>query len=306
MKLILFFLLLLTPQVLFAQNNPQYLRYIEKYKDVAIEQMKRYHIPASITLAQGLYESGAGSSYLARMANNHFGIKHGGNWKGKTIRHDDDRRKELFRSYNNVMDSYEDHSLFLTSRPWYAPLFKLDEQDYKGWAHGLKKAGYATNPQYAYRLIEIIESYQLYRYDRLKNMPDLVTNSNAETTVAINDNLNSATHQVYLYNDVPYIITQDNDNLQKIIKEFRIREKDLLNFNEMYKGYVLKANERLYLNKKKKHASKKDGYVYVVKPGDSMHSISQQLGIQLKKLYKLNKKNVGDSPLQVGTILRIH
>ena len=138
-------------------RNRQYEEYIHKYKDIAVEEMKRYRIPASITLAQGLLESGAGKSALSRKSNNHFGIKCGGDWTGRTVRYDDDARNECFRAYKHPRDSYEDHSKFLKGRSRYAFLFKLKITDYKGWAHGLKKAGYATDPRYAYRLIDIIE-----------------------------------------------------------------------------------------------------------------------------------------------------
>lgn len=140
-------------------------QYIYKYKDIAIQQMKKYKIPASITLAQGCLESGDGNSALARRANNHFGIKCHDNWNGKTYRKNDDARRECFRKYNKAEDSYVDHSKFLTERSRYNSLFDLKITDYKGWAHGLKAAGYATNPKYAKLLIDIIEEYHLYKYD---------------------------------------------------------------------------------------------------------------------------------------------
>lgn len=139
--------------------------YIDKYAPLAVEQQALYGIPASITLAQGLLESGNGNSRLAREGNNHFGIKCGGSWDGPSLRHDDDAPQECFRSYDSVEESYIDHSLFLSERERYKGLFTLDPKDYKGWAHGLKAAGYATNPVYAELLIKIIEEHQLYRYD---------------------------------------------------------------------------------------------------------------------------------------------
>ena len=139
--------------------------YIETYKEIAIKKMVEYKIPASITLAQGIYESGSGTSRLAREANNHFGIKCHKEWTGETIKHDDDALQECFRKYTAVEQSYNDHSLFLTSRPRYAKLFTLDIMDYEAWAHELKAAGYATNPQYAYRLISLIERFDLARQD---------------------------------------------------------------------------------------------------------------------------------------------
>ena len=147
------------------RRNTRYVEYIEKYAPLAVQQMKEHKIPASITLAQGLLESGAGQSALARKSNNHFGIKCGSNWRGRTVRHDDDARNECFRAYSNPRDSYEDHSAFLKRGARYAFLFDLKVTDYKGWARGLKKAGYATDPSYANRLITIIEDYDLYKYD---------------------------------------------------------------------------------------------------------------------------------------------
>ena len=159
-KLKLFLILIICCLTLQAQTrNKQYEAYIKKYRELAVEEMKKYHIPASITLAQGLLESGAGQSALARKSNNHFGIKCGSDWYGKTVSHDDDSRGECFRAYKHPKDSYEDHSKFLAGRPRYASLFKLNITDYKGWARGLKKAGYATNPRYADQLIGIIEFY---------------------------------------------------------------------------------------------------------------------------------------------------
>ena len=148
--------------------NQSYQTYINQYKDLAIEQMLRYRIPASITLAQGLFESRAGQSDLARQGNNHFGIKcH--NWTGPTQYHDDDAHGECFRVYQDAKESYEDHSRFLAKQPRYSRLFSLNTTDYKGWAHGLKSCGYATNPQYANKLIQIIELYRLQDYDKAKS-----------------------------------------------------------------------------------------------------------------------------------------
>ena len=148
--------------------SQQYLNYIERYKGMAIDQMLRYKIPASITLAQGLLESGAGTSTLARKANNHFGIKCGRAWKGPYVLQDDDERNEKFRKYRSVEESYEDHSRFL-QQARYSSLFDLSPKDYKGWARGLKRCGYATNPRYASLLIDLIERYDLDQYDKYKS-----------------------------------------------------------------------------------------------------------------------------------------
>lgn len=139
--------------------------YILRFKEIAKSNMKSHGIPASITLAQGILESGAGTGRLAIVANNHFGIKCHKEWEGDSVRHDDDAAQECFRKYEEPSQSYEDHSLFLTSRAWYNPLFKLEKNDYKGWAFGLKKSGYATDPKYPEKLIGIIQRYQLHQYD---------------------------------------------------------------------------------------------------------------------------------------------
>lgn len=144
------------------------LSYIDRYKDIAVAEMNRYGIPASIKLAQALLESGSGNSYLAKKANNHFGIKCGGTWNGKSVNRPDDRANDCFRVYTSPEQSFEDHSQFLL-RKRYEKLFRLDKDDYKGWARGLKDAGYATNPRYPQLLIDLIERYELYKYDRLES-----------------------------------------------------------------------------------------------------------------------------------------
>jgi flagellum-specific peptidoglycan hydrolase FlgJ len=141
------------------------LEYIDRFKDIAVQEMNTYGIPASITLAQGLFESGAGNSDLARVANNHFGIKCGMSWSGESYYKDDDAVNDCFRVYSNPEDSFRDHSEFLKKKN-YALLFELDKNDYKGWAYGLKAAGYATNPKYPQLLINIIVKYNLDQYDR--------------------------------------------------------------------------------------------------------------------------------------------
>ena len=166
--IIFFLLLLFLPFSLYAQYTEEDIyNYIETYKGIAIEKMVEYKIPASITLAQGIFESACGTSRLATTGNNHFGIKCHKEWEGDTIRNDDDEKQECFRKYFKAEDSYKDHSQFLITRPRYAKLFKLDIMDYKGWAHELKTSGYATNPQYADRLISLIERFDIARQDTI-------------------------------------------------------------------------------------------------------------------------------------------
>ena len=168
MRSLLFTFTFLLSTLLFAQAGSKRMtraEYIATYKDDAIEEMQRTGIPASITLAQGILESGDGNSALARYAKNHFGIKCHSDWKGPTFTMDDDAKDECFRKYRKVIESYKDHSAFLTGRNRYAFLFELKITDYKGWAKGLKKAGYATNPKYPDLLIGIIEKNELYKFD---------------------------------------------------------------------------------------------------------------------------------------------
>jgi LysM repeat protein len=271
-------------------RNKQYEAYIKKYRELAVEEMKKYHIPASITLAQGLLESGAGQSALARKSNNHFGIKCGSDWYGKTVSHDDDARGECFRAYKHPKDSYEDHSKFLAGRPRYASLFNLNITDYKGWARGLKKAGYATNPRYADQLIGIIELYELYKYDDKNYLKWIKKNPNP--------------HQTYIANDLLYIVVRAGDSWKSISQEFDISQKKLRKYNDLYKGYALQVGDILYLEKKNKKADK-EHIVHVLRAGESMYSISQKYGIRLKNLYKLNKMDEDDPTPKTGTILRL-
>lgn len=288
--LTLFICLLCALSVQAQTRNKQYEDYIKKYRDIAVREMKRYHIPASITLAQGLLESGAGQSTLARKSNNHFGIKCGGDWRGPTVSHDDDARGECFRAYKHPEESYEDHSKFLAGRPRYASLFKLKITDYKGWAHGLKKAGYATNPRYAEKLIGIIELYNLHKYDTKDGIKWMKQNPEP--------------HQPYVSNELLYIVVRAGDTWKSISKEFDISQSKLREYNDLYKGYNLQVGDILYLEKKKRKASK-DNIVHVLRSGESMYTVSQKYGIRLKNLYKLNKMSPEDQAPALGTILRL-
>lgn len=275
----------------FGQTRTKaYESYIRKYKDLAIEQMDRYHIPASITLAQGLLESGAGKSELARRSNNHFGIKCGGTWTGRTVYYDDDARGECFRAYKSVRESYEDHSRFLTVRGRYSFLFKLKKTDYKGWARGLKKAGYATNPRYAEQLINIIELYDLDELDTKKGRRKY-------------DNPVRFIHEVYKANDLIYIIARDGDTFESLSNEFEISKRKLRKYNDLYKDYRFRAGDIVYLEEKHRKA-RKPHIIHRVKDGESMYTIAQTYGIKLNNLYKMNKKDEDYVP-RVGDYLRL-
>ena len=276
-----------------AQQQSLYKDYIKEYKGYAIDQMKRYGIPASITLAQGLLESAAGTSKLARKGRNHFGIKTGPDWKGRYMRLDDDAPKEKFRVYRSVKASYEDHSKFLYNKPRYAQLFKLSVTDYKGWARGLKKAGYATNPQYASMLIELIERYDLDQYDSKKRRKKKEEEDRF------------ATHPVHMCNGCYYIIAQPGDTYKSLSKIAKKSERKLRKYNEVDKHYPLTPGDIVYLEEKEKKADKslKKKYHYV-SAGESMHSISQRYGMRIETLFKNNKLSP-DYRIQVGDSLLI-
>ena len=283
-----FIFLLLSISTMEAQRrNNVYMDYIETYKDEAIEQMQRYHIPASITLAQGLLESGAGRSELTRKSNNHFGIKCGSDWHGRTTYHDDDALGECFRVYKNARESFEDHSRFLAGKQRYASLFNLNPTDYKGWARGLKKAGYATSPTYADKLIELIELYELYRFDSGRLRDTWIANP----------------HEPYLANGLLYVIARTGDTFKGLSEEFGISARKLRKYNDLYKGYSLKQGDIVYLEKKNRRA-RKNYKVHIVQQGESMYLISQRYGIRLECLYKMNGKSA-DYSLSAGDILRL-
>ena len=279
--------------------NKIYQDYFDNYKDVAISQMCQYGIPASITLAQGVLESGAGRSELAQKSNNHFGIKCNG-WTGRKVYHDDDELGECFRAYDNVLDSYVDHSLFLKNSQRYSRLFQLKTTDYKGWAKGLKSCGYATSPTYASRLIEIIELYGLDKYDKegcdTPVRPSISSRQHfSETSI----------HQIIPFNDNYYIVARQGDTFRSIGDDVHVDYRRLAKFNERDKDDPIEEGERIWLKKKRRHAPKEyKGYVYRVEAGDSMYGIAQRFGIRLKHLYKMNDLSP-DYIIQVGDPLRI-
>ncbi len=284
-----------------ARRNTLYQQYINQYKDLAIQQMLRYRIPASITLAQGLLESGAGRSDLAIKGNNHFGIKcH--DWTGATTYHDDDLRQECFRAYNTVLESYEDHSRFLSTKPRYRKLFSLSQTDYRGWAHGLKAAGYATNPQYAYKLINIIELYGLDQYDRAKTYDRYIARHSGTERISPD---NPTLHPIYYFNKNYYIYAREGETFKKLSKEIGISARKLAKYNERDKRETLHKGDIIYLKKKQKRAPKEFKHrPHVVKAGDSMYLIAQKYGMRLESLYK--KNGLGpDYQIRVGDTLRV-
>jgi flagellum-specific peptidoglycan hydrolase FlgJ len=234
-----------------AINNYQSytsLQYIERFKAIAIQEMNLYGIPASITLAQGLYESGSGNSELARNANNHFGIKCTSDWKGKSYYKDDDNKNDCFRVYDRPEDSFRDHSNFL-KRKNYAHLFELDKNDYQGWAYGLKAAGYATNPKYPQLLIGIIQKYNLDQYDRpegevqkIKREDRVFTQIDKNIGKANQDSIVQATPGNKLYT------VQTGDTLYNISKRFGLTVDELKSLNSMADNSI-KIGQKLVVAK---------------------------------------------------------
>lgn len=274
---------------------PSYEKYIKTYSDLAVQHQKKYKIPASITLAQGLLESGAGQSDLARRSNNHFGIKCHSDWRGGRVYHDDDLRGECFRKYKRVEDSYEDHSKFLL-RSRYERLFDLKITDYKGWARGLQKCGYATDRAYANKLIKVIEDYELYRYDTGKGHK--ISQKEREK-----QKYPKLRYTIYRTFGLLYVYAKENDSFDRIAQSLDFKVKDLKKFNEVPEDFPLQKGDIVYLEKKKKKADK-PYYDHIVQIGESMHSISQKYGIQIKSLYKINKKDKDYIP-EEGDVLKL-
>jgi len=280
--------------------SQRYLQYIQQYKDVAIEQMRKWHIPASITLAQGLLESAAGQSTLATKGNNHFGIKCHNGWTGPTMYKDDDRRDDCFRVYRSAYESYEDHSKFLATGQRYRSLFSLKPTDYKSWARGLKSAGYATNPAYAQSLIDIIERYGLHQYDSGKGYDKFMYDRSKDQKSG-----GQPLHLIYIYNKNYYLYARRGDTFRSIGEEINISYKKIARYNELDKNAVLEEGQIIWLKKKQTKAPKEfKNRPHVVQVGESMYLISQKYGIRLKSLYKLNNLTP-DYRIQVGDVLRV-
>ena len=265
------------------RRNSAYEDYINRYKDIAIEQMMKHHIPASITLAQGLLESGAGKSLLTVSSNNHFGIKCHNEWTGRRFYKDDDIKDDCFRVYDNARESFEDHSKFLL-RPRYQSLFSLKTTDYKGWARGLKACGYATNPQYADKLIGLIELYGLYEYDYAKKYDKFIaTHSGANTSG------HYANHRIYYRNKNYYLVANGGETFKSLAEEVGVSYRKLAKYNERDKKDVVSQGDIIYMEKKRSKAEKMyKNQPHVVRANESLYDIAQLYGIRLKYLYKKN------------------
>lgn len=301
---------LLSAQV--AKRYPVFESYIRKHYREAINQMNRYKIPASITMAQGLVETGAGQSSLARDFNNHFGIKCHSTWTGKRTYKTDDAPNECFRHYDSWQESYEDHSRFLGNRR-YQGLYRLRLDDYRGWARGLQTAGYATNKGYANKLIQVIETYELYTLDEGKapswlrdnapTTPEVKPSRRKERTRETASSRHTATRPVYISYGLHYTIARKGDKLERIAQDCDLSLRRLASYNDMPEDMHLQEGDIVYLERKLPRATEKY-QLHRVGIGDSMFSISQRYGIRLESLYELNDKD-GEYVPEEGDILRL-
>jgi LysM repeat protein len=297
-------------------SGPTYISaesYIEDFREMAISEMRRTGVPASITLAQGIIESDMGRSKLAKEANNHFGIKCHDDWTGPTVRKSDDRRNECFRKYKDPGESYKDHSDFLKGEQRYRSLFSLDPTDYKGWARGLKKAGYATNPDYADMLIRKIEQHSLYNYDKAgkvagtvsvkadsiaqkQNNGLAVSTGKALTNTSGNIAVAAVVPRVLEKNRIQYIIVKEGDTRESLDREFQLLKWELARYNELKPDFILVPGQILYLQPKREKAETGRDF-HTVSGSETMYSISQIYGIKLKNLLIMNRMTEGEEPV---------
>jgi len=303
-NLLIISLLLISLSGLSQQITRQ--EYINRYQLLAIEEMNRSGVPASITMAQGILESSSGNSELARLSNNHFGIKCKTGWKGKKVYYDDDHKNECFRKYTSVEESYIDHTNFLMDNPRYAFLFQLEHTDYKGWSRGLKKAGYATAHDYDKRLIKIIEDHKLHRLDlkmTFNEMPAFEQRSMGNPGISNTLTINSyQSHDIVKMNSVKAVVIRKGDTFEMLAQEFGLNDWELYKFNDQRAGYRPVPNEIVYIQPKKNKSKGKA--THRVQEGESMHYISQVYGIKLKPLCRRNKMNPGQMP-QAGQIIKL-
>lgn len=331
---------LILASLVFSQESRE-LDYIRMYAKLAVEEMELYKVPASITLSQGILETGGGQSRLAEIARNHFGIKCKAEWKGQTISHTDDAPNECFRVYDSPQESYRDHSVFLAERPYYKDLFKLDMYDYNAWAHGLKKAGYATNPKYPQLLITKIEKYNLNQFDRLSpaevdakiielyGPTEIIALSNYQTGIntnsaAIENEIAILTQQSEQQTNpknidvkkrpltpaqrikkhavgIKYVLALENESFNSLGKLYKISPEKLASYNELPLNGKIREGQEIFLAKKKNKGAIEH---YKVVAGDDMYLIAQKNGIRISKLYSLNKMKSGEQPKE-GTVLNL-
>jgi hypothetical protein len=296
--------------LIFAQSSDVVRNYVNTYKNTAIAEEIRTGVPAAITLAQGIHETGAGTSDLVLASNNHFGIKCNG-WTGKTVAHDDDAKGECFRKYDDPLESYKDHSDFLKNRPYYTSLFKLDPTDYKAWAHGLKKAGYATNPKYAQILIKLIEDYDLQQYTLLaldgkfSDGGDIVYASDVKTGSSNETKINEPVIQkavvktynypsgVFKINETNVVFVKKGTGFLKVANDNDISLSRLFEFNDMKPVDISEKDQLIYLQRKRKIGAEE---FHVVGEGETLRDIAQTEGIRFESLLEYNMLKDGMQP----------
>lgn len=305
-----------------AQQSELVKNYISQYKDLAIAEMQRTGVPASIKLAQGINETMAGTSDLVLRSNNHFGIKCKSNWTGETVKHDDDARGECFRKYPSPENSFRDHSDFLRGNQRYAFLFELDPTDYSGWAWGLKKAGYATNPRYAMALIRTIEDYGLQEYTLIamgriqsKENPLVVTeqpgmSGNGTTTAVIIPDVSPVPavpgpdypKGVFKINETKVVYVPKGTSYLALAREYDVDLSKIFEFNEIPRSEEVDRDRLVYLQRKRKTGNSE---FHTVRPGESLHDIAQNEAIRIESLMELNWLRKGDVPA-IGEQLSLH
>jgi uncharacterized FlgJ-related protein len=299
MKLTILFLSCAVSSLVLGNNEKQISKkeYVEQWRSTAVQQMVQYKIPASITLAQAILESGSGNSELAKNGNNHFGIKcH--DWTGQTMYIDDDKKGECFRVYVSADESYVDHSDFLKTKQRYSKLFALEQTDYKGWAKGLKEAGYATNPKYPDLLIGIIEDLKLEELDKLgiqnnEVAPALAENAKKETIVK------ASAHQVFNHNNkVKYVVAKKGDTFYRIAQETGLALRQLYKYNDFNsKKDVLVEGDVVYIQPKRNRSKNK---FIVLKEAMTVNELSQLEAISPEKIMKLNEISSEGQELSKG------
>jgi LysM repeat protein len=297
-RFIFFIWILIGVSKVYCQSKLTRVDYIQKYQLIAIDEMKRAGIPASITLAQGILESDNGNSILAIEANNHFGIKCHNDWTGKSFYYDDDKPNECFRSYKKAEDSYRDHSDFLSQHSRYAFLFELETTDYKNWAHGLKKAGYATQSKYDVLLIKIIEESELYKFDNKNYKPSKIAQKGKKQKPSTKEEeitINPFGNDVLTYNRIDYVIVKPGDTFESIAEHHGMRTWQIYKYNELAEDAKLIPGNRMYLQPKRRKAAIEDK-CYTLLEGETMYDVSQKFGIKLKHLYRLNNMEFGTKP----------
>jgi LysM repeat protein len=295
--LVLLFLACWTASPCNGENKNTRREYIQKYSKIAIREMKRTGVPASVKMAQGILESGSGTSTLARKGNNHFGIKCHDNWNGATIKKHDNEPDECFRKYKSAEASWTDHGNFLASRQRYAALFRLEKTDYKGWARGLQEAGYATHPAYAERLIRVIEEERLHVLDR-----QVTGGRDEKRAYRSRDARVNYRQRVTRVNGIPCIVAREGDSFAAIASYFNISTRKLLGYNDKRETSI-RPGMNVFLKAKKKKADKAHAE-HRVKEGESAYWISQMHGVKYQRVLEYNRLNAGE-PLVPGETISL-